>query len=194
MRRDRVAVVVEPNEAGFGHRRRHSMKAIEPAAIGHQAGALGLKHRPDRLVADLGMAVCPGIGHTLVQQPGVQLVEAFDPQPRGKEPLADQADLVLDLALLPARGRGAGHRIHQVMAAHLQEPAIVGPLATDKDRVHRGFHVVVDAARASALEERKAAVVGVKPVDVHVDPASHAGRHERTAFDCGTGADAPPSP
>ena len=48
------------------------------------------------------------------------------------------------------------------MAAHLQEPAIIGPLAADKDRVHRSFHVVVDAARAGALEERKALVVRVK--------------------------------
>jgi hypothetical protein len=50
------------------------MKAVEPSGIGHQTGPLGLEHRPDCLVAQLGMAVGAGIGDALVQQPRVQLV------------------------------------------------------------------------------------------------------------------------
>jgi hypothetical protein len=42
-----------------------------------------------------------------------------------REPLADEPDLVLDLALLPARGRCAGYWIDEVVAAHLQEATIV---------------------------------------------------------------------
>ena len=108
------------------------------------------------------MPVRPGVSDALVQQPGVQLLVALDPQPRREEPLAHHADLVLDLAFLPARCRRAGDRVDQVVAAHLQEPAIVGAFAADEDRVHRGFHVVVDAARAGAAEEREPAVVRVE--------------------------------
>src|ERR1700712_3020513 len=98
------------------------MEAVEPPAIRHPAGALRLEHRPDRLLAQFGMAVRTGVGNALIQQPGVQLLVALDPEPRREEPLADYADLVLDLPFLPARGRGAGHRVDQVVAAHLQEP------------------------------------------------------------------------
>ena len=102
----------------------------------------------------------PGIGDALVQQPGVQLLEVSDPQPRREEPLAHQPDLVLDLTLLPAGRRRAGDRLDQVVATHLQEAAIVGPLATNKDRVHRRLQVVVDAARAGASEEGERPLVG----------------------------------
>ena len=48
------------------------------------------------------------------------------------------------------------------MAAHLQEAAVVGALLADEDRVDRRLHIVVDAARAGALEEGEGAVVGVE--------------------------------
>ncbi len=72
-----------------------------------------------------------------------------------EEPFADEANLVLDLTLLPARCRRAGalfkgtcqrsiydnmktavaaDRINQVVAAHLQEAAIVEPILADEDR------------------------------------------------------------
>src|SRR5207302_7155687 len=89
-------------------------------------------------------------------QPGIQLVVALHPQPRREEPLAHLAHLVLDLPLFPARRRGAGDRVDEIVAAHLQEAAIVGPLAADEDRLHRGLHVVVDAARAGALKKANA--------------------------------------
>lgn len=38
----------------------------------------------------------------------------------------------------------AGDGIDEVMPAHLLEPAIVGAIAADEDRVPRGLHVVVD--------------------------------------------------
>ncbi len=108
------------------------------------------------------MRMPSGVGDALVQQPGVQLVVALDPHPRGEEPLPHQTDLVLDLTLLPARRRRAGDGVDQIVAAHLEEPAIIGPLATDEDRVHRSLHIVVNAARAGALEEREPLVVRVE--------------------------------
>ena len=130
-----------------------------------------------------------GVGDTFVDQPGVQLVVALEPQARGEEALAHQADLVLDLALLPARGRRAGDRIHQMMRAHLQEAAIVLPVLADEDRLHRRLHVVVDAARAGALEQaRRRARARRTP-----SPVSRADRRERTSCGCGTGGHARPS-
>ena len=70
---DRVAVVVEPDEAGLGHRRRHGVEPVEGADIGHEARALVLEHLPDRLVAQLWMFVRLGIGQAAILQPGVQL-------------------------------------------------------------------------------------------------------------------------
>jgi hypothetical protein len=119
------------------------VEAVEASGMRRQSRALGLEHRPDRLVAQLGMTVCSGISDALVQQPGGQLVVALDPQARRKEPFPHDADLVLDLTVDPLRGstpthrRCAGDGLDQVMAAHLQGPAIIGPLATNKDRVHR---------------------------------------------------------
>jgi len=48
------------------------------------------------------------------------------------------------------------------MAAHLQKAAIVLPVPADEDRLHRGLHVVVNAAPAAPLEQRERPVVGVK--------------------------------
>ena len=69
-----------------------------------------------------------GVGDAPVQQPGVQLVIALHPKPWGEEAFPHHADLVLHLTLLPS-GRGrAGDWIDEVVAAHLQEAAIIGPL------------------------------------------------------------------
>jgi hypothetical protein len=98
----RVFVVVEAHGAGLRHRGGHAVEPIEGAGIGHQLRPLGLEHLPDRLAAFLGVTVRLGISHAFVEQPGVQLVEALDPQSRREEPFAHQPDLVLDLTLLPA--------------------------------------------------------------------------------------------
>ena len=124
------------------------------------------------------MAVRPGIADALVQQPSVQLVVALHPHPWAEEPLAHQPDLVFNLAFFPTRSRGACHRIDQVVAAHLQEPAIIRPLSADKDRIDRGLHVVVDPARAGALEEPEPAVVRVEH---HLLRLTRIGPHEQHA-------------
>ena len=55
-----VAVVVKAHEAGLRDRGRQRVEAIEAPGIGHEPGALGLEHGPDRLVRDLGVAVSLG--------------------------------------------------------------------------------------------------------------------------------------
>lgn len=45
---DRVAVVVEPDEAGLRDRGRHRMVSVEGASIGHKAWALSLEDVPGR--------------------------------------------------------------------------------------------------------------------------------------------------
>ena len=124
------------------------------------------------------MAVCLGVDDAFVEQPIVQLVERLEPQTRREEAFADEPNLVLDLSLLPSRGRRAGHRIDQVMAAHLCEAAIVEAVLADEDRLHRRLHVVVDAAPACALEEGKRPVVGIKH---HLLRLARIGAHKQHA-------------
>jgi Transposase DDE domain group 1 len=46
--------------------------------------------------------------------------------------------------------------------AHLQEPAVVGPLFAEEDGVHRRLQVIVDPARAGPLEEGEGPIVAVE--------------------------------
>jgi hypothetical protein len=138
------------------------VEAVEAAAIGDQLMTLRLERLPDRLLRYLRVLVRLGVSDALVQQPGIQLVVALDPQARCEEPLPHQAHLVLDLALLPARRRGAGGRLHQIVATHLGEAAIELPVLAQEDRLDRRLHVVVDAAGAVAPEEAERPVVSVE--------------------------------
>src|SRR6202451_4887372 len=118
------------------------MEPVEAAAIGNELGPLLLEHLPDRLVGSLGMAVRLGPGDAFVHEPGVQLVVALEPQPRREEALTHEPDLVLDLALLPARRWRASDRLDEMMRAHLTEAAIVLAVLAGPDLVHRGGHVM----------------------------------------------------
>src|SRR5256714_750617 len=84
-------------------------------------------------------------------------------------------DLVLDLALLPARRRRAGDRINQVVAAHPQKAAIVLAILANEDAINSRLHVVVDAARAGALEEGEGSDVRVEH---HLLGLARIGPHE----------------
>jgi hypothetical protein len=108
------------------------------------------------------MTVSLGKGHAAIRQPCIHLGIAFEPQPRREEAFTDQADLILDLPLLPPRRWCARHRFDQIMPAHLLEAPIISPLAPDKDRIDRRLHVVVDAALAGPAEEGERPVVRVE--------------------------------
>jgi hypothetical protein len=137
------------------------VESVEPAGIGNELWPLRLEHLPNRLVRKLGVLVGLGVGDASIKQPGVQLIEVLEPQPRREEPLTHQPDLVLDLPLLPARRRRAGNWLDQIMAAHLQEAAIVEPVL---------------AAPAGALEQRECPIVGVKH---HLLRLARIGPHEQ---------------
>jgi hypothetical protein len=62
-----------------------------------------------------------------------------------------------------------------MMRAHPQEAAIVLPVLADEHRIDRRFHVVVDSARAGALEEREGALVRVEH---HLLTLARIGAHE----------------
>ena len=122
------------------------------------------------------MRVRLGPGDAAVLKPGVELGVVLEPRPRHEEPTADDADLVLDLTLLPAGGGRAGDRVDEVVPAHLLEAAIVGAVPADEDRVHRRLHVVVDPPRAGAAEEGERLVVRVED---HLLPLARIGPHEQ---------------
>src|SRR3954452_18230429 len=61
------------------------------------------------------------------------------------------------------------------MGAHLQKATVVLTVLADEDRLHRGFHVVVDAPCAGALEEGEAALVRVEH---HLLRLARIGPHE----------------
>jgi len=114
----------------------------------------------------------------LVEQPRVQLLIGLEAQPGREEALANQPDLVLDLPLLPAGRRCAGHRLDEIVTAHLQKAAVVSPVFANEDRLHRRFHVVVDAARAGASKESKGPVMRVEH---HLLALARIGSHEHHA-------------
>ena len=151
------------------------MEAIETAAIRNELRPLRLEDLPDRLIGALGMGVRFRPGQTLVEEPGVEFVVALESQPRREEAFADEADLVLDLALFPSRRRSAGDGLDEVVRAHLKEAAIVLAILADEDRLNRRLHVIVYAAPAGALEESKSPLVGVEH---HLLRLARIGAHE----------------
>src|SRR5277367_6539804 len=166
------------------------MEAVEAAAIGNELRPLLLEHFPDRLVGPLGMAVRLGPGDAFVHEPGIQFGVRLEPQPWREEALAHEPDLVLDLTLLPTGRRRASDRLDEMMRAHLQEAAIVLAILADEDRLHRGLHVVVDAAPTGAFEECERPFVGVKHhllglarIDAHEHHAAVAEAEMRDLYD-----------
>src|SRR5271165_2483844 len=107
------------------------MEASEAAAIRDQLRPFLFEDLPDRPLGPLRMGVRFRPGQTFMEEPGVQLVIALEPQPRREEAFAHEADLVLDLALLPARGRRAGDRLDEMVRAHSRFTYAVRPSSTE---------------------------------------------------------------
>ena len=68
--------------------------------------------------------------------------------------------------------------IDQIVAAHLQEAAIVETPFADEDRLYGGLHVVVDAAGAGTFEQGERPVVGIEH---HLLRLPRIGPHEQHA-------------
>jgi len=152
------------------------VEPVKAPGIRHQTGTFCLEHLPDRMISQLRMVVRLGIRDALVQQPGVQFFIVLHPKPGREEAFPNHANLVLDLPLLPARGRIAGDWIDHIMTAHPQEASVVGTLAVNEDGLHGGLHVVVDAARAGAFEKGEGAIMRVEH---HLLALARIGPHEQ---------------
>src|SRR5690349_2953489 len=118
------------------------------------------------------MLVRFGVGDASVEQPGVQLLIARHPKPWREEALAHHPDLVLNLALLPARSRRAGSGLDQVMATHPLKAAVEPAVFANEHGIDRGLHVVVDAARAGPLEKGKGTRQNSSPASANLASAA----------------------
>lgn len=78
------------------------MEAVERTDVGDKTRALVLEDLPDRSIPKLLVRIGFGPGNTAVLEPGVELGVALELRPGHEEPPSDNADLVLDLSLLPA--------------------------------------------------------------------------------------------
>ena len=175
---DAVLVAVMRDQAGRGRPHRLLDEAGEGPQIRHQPRLLLVEDLDDKPVAELGVLRPPGIGHALIGKPGVQLIERLHLRPWPEQLVADRANLVLDLALLPAGRRRAGHRLDEMMRAHLQKAPVVLPGAPDEDRLHRRLHVVVDAAPADPAVKGEGLVVCIED---HLLRLAEIGAHDRHA-------------
>ena len=93
-------------------------------------------------------------------------------------PVPRIAHVLLDLPLLPARGRVAELGLKQVVAHHRGKPHVHLPCLARSNPVYRGFHIVVDAAAWHATEHRKGPVVRIKQHLVGLQRVGH--QHKRT--------------
>src|SRR5215207_3433038 len=159
---DAIAIMIGHNQASRAGPDRLLDKPVEGPSQLHQARAFFLEHVPDRSFLELRMLGALGVGDALIFQPCIQFGEALYPRLGPEHLIAQIADLVLDLTLLPSRGGGAGHRFDQMVRAHLQKAEIIPACLADEDRFDHRLHVVVDAAPADPAIEPERLVVGVE--------------------------------
>ena len=159
---DAVAIMVGHDQASGAGPHSFLDEPVEWAAQLHQARAFVLEHLPDRPVFELRVLGPLRVGNALIFQPRIQLGEALHSRFGPEHLVAQIADLVLDLTLLPSGGRRAGYRFDQMVRAHLQKASIVSARLTDEDRFDRRLHVVVDAAPAGPTIEPERLVMGVE--------------------------------
>jgi hypothetical protein len=114
-------------------------------------------------------------------QPGVQRLEAGKPRQWREQPFADVADLVLDLALLPARRGGASDRLEQIVVGQHHEAAVEQPFLAGEDCLYNCLEIVIHHALRHAAEEGEGAVVRVEH---HLLGFSGVGHDEHLAAEC----------
>ncbi|WP_143747820.1 hypothetical protein [Mesorhizobium temperatum] len=96
------------------------MEPVEGTAVFNQLAAPPPRTRSRYSFRLLDVTMRLGVGDALVMQAGVQLLVGLEAQSRREEALARQPDLVLDL-----NQPEAGVQANQIMAAHLQEAAML---------------------------------------------------------------------
>jgi len=136
---DAVAVPLEVNEGS----RRDPAGAFGIAVKGCRQGAqcrpLLLPYLFYRAIGLLRMRPLAGDLLAALEKIGVHLGEIGKAQLRCKDPLTDVADLVLNLAFLPARRRRARGGLDEIVVAHGEEAAVEAPLTTDEHGIDCGL-------------------------------------------------------
>lgn len=107
--------LVEADQAGPRHRVLALVEAVERAQHGLQRRTFGCQGLGDRQLGMLAQ-LAPTTAFRL--QPAVELLQAGEAQARLEEPSLCRLDLVLDLALLPARRWRTGRRLDHIVARH----------------------------------------------------------------------------
>lgn len=82
--KDRVFVVVKTNQTRLRYRGWDTMKAVEPAGIGHKAAAFRFQCLPDRLFRHFRVRMDFGIGYAFIHKPGVEVFQCLEAQARCK--------------------------------------------------------------------------------------------------------------
>src|ERR1019366_6106970 len=96
----------------------------------------------------------PGIGDALVFQPGIQFGQALHPWLRAEQQIAQVANLVLDLFLLPSRGRRAGATPAARLLGGLRHFEMVSRSATENttsSKAARQFRMLFRNSRVRIL-------------------------------------------
>ena len=138
--------------------------AIEGRHHRHQAGALVVEHLGEGQVGVLGMPQRLPQGPAPRQQPEVELGERTEALVGGLLPQPPPAVLhvLLDDTLLPAAGDVAEVGVEQVVRGQRGKAGVHRPRFALVDLVHRGLHVVVDAAAGDAAQRGERPRVGVE--------------------------------
>ena len=140
-----VAVALEVDEAG----RRDALgvldEAVERPPQPHQAGDLSGLHGGDGAGQDAMLDLAPQLDAAPLE-PAVQRRQIGEARQRLPQATARILDVLLDLALLPARRRVTELGLEQVMAGQRREPGVDLPRLAGADPVDRGLHVVEDPA------------------------------------------------
>jgi hypothetical protein len=139
-------------------------------------GLLGFKDLPYGLPLEVGMRMGLGPLQAALPEVLVELAEVLHLGPGNEKAPAHGPHLVLDLTLLPAGRRRAGHRLEQVMGAQLPEAVVEAACLAGEDLVHRRLEVVVDPPTAHAPEELEGPPVGIED---HLLRLSRVGHHQK---------------
>lgn len=168
-----VTVAFKVNQAG----RRYPLGVVDEAVEGpawrHQAGHLAGPDIGDR-ARQATMRDMPPLRDAALLEPGIERVQIGEAGQRLPQPAPGILYVLLDLSLLPARGRIAELRREQVVARHRGKPGVDLPGLARSDPVDRGLHVVEDPApRHTAQDPERLGqrieqhLVGLEEVSAH---------------------------
>lgn len=140
-----VAIAIHPYQTGRGDAHHVFDIAIEAGRDRSQQRLLVGKAVSNAALALRGMAT---LGQFLAtgRQPVIEFNERRKACQGCEQPFAHIADLILDLAFLPTRGRRTGDGLEQIVIGQAEEAPIELARLTRKDYLHNSLEIVVDQA------------------------------------------------